>query len=489
MFIPLGKPLHENLSTRYLLVDALIEDLSEQAFAGLVAANLPDENYHVLMDEGKIVAILDSQFVGANLATVVSRCRAEPGGVSIHTYPQGLALTFAARMAAEPLYVNLSADFADLEKLIIKLMRELDRRWFIEVTTGKEKALIFIDAGNCTLITAAGEMLRVGGQTTGELRNSELKELIEKCHAQGGSFDVLFQRADEELFSVEAAQTATEHSESDSQNQSPDTTIPSQLSEEMKTAEAAAMQESAAGLDVESHAGFVWQNEDSDIALTEEPQAESLYPSKDDWQEPSRASAAFSDASDDEPEAVVNEISAPTAANDGEADSKVKKEAEALPTYDLMAALGNNREALEGLKMAEVKRLLGKMLKTITDAARTVEQRDNFNLHLRAGQLKIADRFAFLDPFGSEFEYFDGEIAFIGHCESAIFIEGITEAVKMAITEAAQASAKPVQLRAFINEELQRLLETNREEFALYHLDDSINEIIGRQLSKPSAAE
>jgi hypothetical protein len=182
-----------------------------------------------------------------------------------------------------------------------------------------------------------------------------------------------------------------------------------------------------------------------------------------------------------------------TAAASNASDEEMLQEqpavAQPLRTHDLMAALGNNREALEGLKMAEVKRLMGKILKTIGDAVRVVEQRDNFNLHLRAGQLKVADRFPFLDPFGAEFEYFDGEIAFVGHCESDIFIEGLTEAVKMAITEAAQASAKPVQLRTIINEELHRLLQSNREELELYHLDAAINDIIGRQMSKPRAAE
>src|SRR5689334_1099908 len=154
MFIPQGKPVHENLSTRYLRVDALIEDLREQSFAGLVEAKLPDEEYRVMMDNGKMVAVLDSKFAKTNVKRLVSHCRAERGSVSFYAYPQGLALKFAARMVADPLYVNLSADFADLEKLIVKLMRETDRRWFIEVTTGKEKALIFIDDGNCALITA-----------------------------------------------------------------------------------------------------------------------------------------------------------------------------------------------------------------------------------------------------------------------------------------------------------------------------------------------
>lgn len=491
MFIPQGKPVHENLSTRYLLVDALIEDLREQSFAGLVEAKLPDEEYRVMMDDGKVVAVLDSKFAKTNVKKLVSHCRAERGGVSFYAYPQGLALKFAARMVAEPLYVNLSADFADLEKLIVKLMRETDRRWFIEVTTGKEKALIFIDDGNCALITATGELRSVGGQTTAELRNSELRELIEKCHAQGGSFDVLFQRADEEMnpdLLTDESEPLEEANEALSQT---DAMAEPQHAGEKRAEQMAVEAESSVSEEMpletiddvappEEIIDWEQHHEVEPLEVFQEELPETLP------EQPLHADTPTAGSGDS-----VIEMSTATAssASDKEMLREQPTAAQSLRTHDLMAALGNNREALEGLKMAEVKRLMGKILKTVGDAVRVVEQRDNFNLHLRAGQLKVADRFPFLDPFGAEFEYFDGEIAFVGHCESDTFIEGLTEAVKMAITESAQASAKPVQLRTIINEELHRLLQSNREELELYHLDAAINDIIGRQMSKPRAAE
>ena len=36
MFIPRGKPVHENLASSYVLLDALCEDLCEGGFSGIV---------------------------------------------------------------------------------------------------------------------------------------------------------------------------------------------------------------------------------------------------------------------------------------------------------------------------------------------------------------------------------------------------------------------------------------------------------------------
>jgi hypothetical protein len=154
----------------------------------------------------------------------------------------------------------------------------------------------------------------------------------------------------------------------------------------------------------------------------------------------------------------------------------------ALPTRELMALPGNFEGLDEAIKMADIRRLLGKIIKTIEEVHRGVEQKDNFQIHLRAGQLKIADLYPFLDPFGSEFEYLDGEVVFIGKVEPEAFVSGLTDALIFAVTEAAQASSQPLRLRSCIAEELKDLLNRNREDFARFELDVSIKRIIGPQM-------
>jgi hypothetical protein len=139
---------------------------------------------------------------------------------------------------------------------------------------------------------------------------------------------------------------------------------------------------------------------------------------------------------------------------------------------------GDPVEVEEAETMAEIKRLMSEIARTIDDASRAVEQRDAFSMYLRAGQLRIADRYPFLDPFGAEFEYLSGEIAFIGKTTSAQFKEGLTESLRLAVVGLAQSSAQPARLRAHVSEDLDKLLERMRPELERFGLDEAIEQII-----------
>lgn len=128
--------------------------------------------------------------------------------------------------------------------------------------------------------------------------------------------------------------------------------------------------------------------------------------------------------------------------------------------------------------MAEVKRLMAEIARTVEDAIESVEHRSTFPIHLRAGQLKVADRYPFLDPFGPEFEYLAGEIAFVGHVRPADFVQGLTEALKLALHGVAQASAQPARVRGRVSDALRWLLSRQQTEFEAYGLDESIREIL-----------
>jgi hypothetical protein len=53
MFIPRGKAVHENLASSYVLLDALVEDLCEGGFSGIVEVVLRVTDSHVIIDRGK----------------------------------------------------------------------------------------------------------------------------------------------------------------------------------------------------------------------------------------------------------------------------------------------------------------------------------------------------------------------------------------------------------------------------------------------------
>jgi hypothetical protein len=97
---------------------------------------------------------------------------------------------------------------------------------------------------------------------------------------------------------------------------------------------------------------------------------------------------------------------------------------------------------------------------------------------LRAGQLRIADRFPFLDPFAGEFEYLAGEIVFVGHATAEEFVVGLTEALKLAVEAVTQSTAYADRFRSYVTEDLRKLLARERDEFERCGLDQAIEEII-----------
>ncbi|HET9532255.1 MAG TPA: hypothetical protein VFQ92_17985, partial [Blastocatellia bacterium] len=154
------------------------------------------------------------------------------------------------------------------------------------------------------------------------------------------------------------------------------------------------------------------------------------------------------------------------------------EETESGPEAHAPTEAGDAETLSEGEAMVEIKRLMGEITRTIEEAARTAEPQSKFSMYLRAGQLKIADRFPFLDPFGAEFEYLGGEIAFIGKTSTAEFIKGLTEALKLAVTGVAESSTQPARLRKHVAEDLRRLQSRIGTELERFGLHDSIDEIV-----------
>jgi uncharacterized Zn finger protein (UPF0148 family) len=128
--------------------------------------------------------------------------------------------------------------------------------------------------------------------------------------------------------------------------------------------------------------------------------------------------------------------------------------------------------------MEDLKRLMSEIARTIEGATKEVEPGDSFSIYLRAGQLKVAERYPFLDPFGAEFEYLAGEIAFVGRAGAEDFVAGLTEALRHAVAGVVQTSVQPTRLRIYIVEDLRQLLANNREDFERYGLDKTIEQII-----------
>ncbi|HXU38043.1 MAG TPA: hypothetical protein VN937_16900, partial [Blastocatellia bacterium] len=85
----------------------------------------------------------------------------------------------------------------------------------------------------------------------------------------------------------------------------------------------------------------------------------------------------------------------------------------------------------------------------------------------------------FLDPFASEFEYLTGEIVFVGQATAEQFVAGLTEALSLAIESLAETNTYGEKFRAYVREDLGKLLARSRTELESYGLDQVIHQIIG----------
>jgi hypothetical protein len=463
MFFPRGKALHENLATSYLLVDALIDDLCDGGFSGIVEILLHDAEGHIIIEQGKVAASLlksnQKSESPASVQEMAARSRAERGRVSIYSYTTEVASALARRADSEPLYTQLSTDFADLGKMLAKLARESDREWLIEVRTkGGAQALIYLRENDCLVVTPEGD---TDVADRSDLTGSRvLDDLLDESSRAGAIFDVYFRLpsdAIEEIEEIEESRsTPPAHSEE---------TYASADGEDVEIEEYEVSQAT-----MNQKESFTTSHVDTNLeAVSTEPARVEANQSARKIEQPS------SSQSDSDENAYREEI---------KTSEPLSLPVESLPdaarqgmTAHLFASTRVAESAGEA-EMIEVKRLMGEIARTVEESIRAVSQQSNFAMHMRAGQLRVADRYPFLDPFGNEFEYLAGEIAFVGRAKPDDFIAGLTEALRIALASALRSVSQPARLRAIAAEDLRSLGERYRSEFEEFGLDQSVERIM-----------
>jgi hypothetical protein len=469
MFIPRTAPLYENLATSFVIVDALVEDLCQGGFTGVVEIVLREADGLIVIGDSQVLSASESKggdvVTLSNPALIASKSRTERGRLSVYKLSAESAEAVAKRFLAGGLYSGLSTEFADPEKMVSKLRRETGREWFIEIVaeSGLE-GLIHLKNGSLHSVTsdpAAPE----GEQSA--------RRLLDECKAHGGNFDVYHSEVGAttlpQLLGIAAAPLERRPSEdtpgtSQGIPVNAEASPPAQPVEEpfMPSVDVALKPPPAPALSDVKSSDFKLSDVKHDSG---QPALQDIQDTQANAPEESAVAAqpAFERAPEaPKPAAVVPSLSGPPP-----------------PTRQLtgIAALGTG-ELTEAEAMIGIKRVMAEIASTIEGATKQVENRNTFSMYLRAGQLKIADRYPFLDPFGAEFEYHAGEIAFIGNDKPEIFIEGVTEALRLAVVGVVEASTAPDRLRTQIHTDLYALSEQRGQELKDLGLEDSIQQII-----------
>jgi len=427
MFIPRGKVIHERLATSYVLVDALVVDLCEGGFSGAVEVLLKEVDGFVIILNGKVAAVAETrkeahqdEFKRGSVLELAARARLERGAISIHEYSVEIARIVADRINAEPLYDRLKIEFGNLENMIAKLANEVDREWFIEVDADDGlRALLHLSGGHCRLIESTGASDDRPFSMDPTI-NLALRKLLDECKHAGGTFRVLFKPSSD---------TTNDFNELDEER------------------------------------GFIASTPpwiDAGNVVSIEPATEDQIEIQASQRVLSAPVSVFSP--------VLESVDTSDPASD-DFEGVLAPPASAQPSGELPSV--NSDET-----MWELKRLMGEIARTIEGAAQAVDHHDSFSLALRAGQLKIADQYPFLDPFRNEFEYLDGELVFIGKATAEDFVVGLTEALDLAIAGVSRSTEYGDKFRGYVIEDLRSLLARDRSEFERFGLDQVIEHLL-----------
>lgn len=126
-----------------------------------------------------------------------------------------------------------------------------------------------------------------------------------------------------------------------------------------------------------------------------------------------------------------------------------------------------NEEAISPLVL-----LMSEVVSVIEDAVGSRDGANGFAIELRAGQLEVAERYPFLDPFAAEFEYHAGEIAFVGSVDPEEFAAGLAEALHVAVAGLSRRDGvEGDRLRHRVSEALVQLYAQRRAEFDAFGLE------------------
>ena len=136
-YIPKGKPMHEKLSTSFVRVEALLEELQSQGFTGYIVMAFPQSSGYIFVRGGQVLNAAEfserERRVGKQVREhLFHLAQQTKGTVSVYFLPEDIVTALSGIADGEAVYENLTSDFASLSKLITRLTNER-RTYFISL--------------------------------------------------------------------------------------------------------------------------------------------------------------------------------------------------------------------------------------------------------------------------------------------------------------------------------------------------------------------
>jgi hypothetical protein len=422
MLVPRGKPIHENLSTSYVNVAALLADLQVNEFTGYVSIGFWNYEGFIFLSRGQILNAYEQTDAGVKrereaLDSILSRAQARSGAVSFFSHSDAVIRAIAGVINGEVVYRDLSSEFTNLEKLVEKLMRAPEHAWFVEAALEKSLGggIIYIVGGKAEAVVSMRESEGAGEFYTAQGEDG-LAALYEKIRTGGGVFHVY--KSSETLPYGAAAAIAN-----------------FRLAEPETTASLA-----AAPKDPSFAARTL------SVAAPLEPAREPL---------PAGGGAGFA------AEPIVDTVFV----EDAEDAAALRAEPSPAGT------------SLTNEQYSELINLMGEVVSAVEQSATETTRKQDFSMSLREALIRIAEHYPFLDPFAAEFEYAGGEVVFLGKARPADFVVGLSQALRLTIQDL-ERRFPDTGIRSRIELALDSLHKRRQLDFERYGLEIALNEIL-----------
>jgi hypothetical protein len=451
-YIPKGKPMHEKLSTKFVRMEGLLEELQAESFNGYIMLNFPQTSGFLFIQDGKVINAAEvagpDQRAGIAIQEQLLRLSQQTKGtLSVYYLQKEIVQTLAAIADGEAVYHNLTSDWANLGKLIKKLSAER-RTYFINLAfEAAARGLIYVDGEKIEAACTAGDDHLLGAEALNRLTQDSENTVATFSVYRQADAGALSQFNDRE---VEASLNRLVS------QASPSPAKPSPLTVTPAPAETVTPQPAVTPAPVQA-APATPASASASAPVTSPvatPYYESLLPSGNGMpaatSSPQLAEAKSKVATFDDILEVV-EVEAPVrpaAPVSSPASATGVSAAQVTP-----APLPETSKS--GNEMRDLMQLMSQVVAAVERGMTVAGRGSSFPTALRAGLLAVTERYPFLDPFAAEFEYQEKEIVFVGTAQSGEFASGLTEALRQMVEDLIFSSNGRV--RDYIAEELRKV--------------------------------
>jgi hypothetical protein len=483
-YVPKGIPMHEKLSTSFVRVEALFDELKLQGFTGHVDLVFPQTTGQVYFSNGQILNAVETtgseRHSGKQVTDQLIRLSLQTRGqVSIYNLQKEAILALAGIADGEIVYHNLTSDFASLGKLVRKMARE-QQLCFISLSFADQPSqggLVYIEGEKIEAFSSTSQGLSTGAQALQQLESQSDTRLaaFSLYRAKGREVPSFDERDVERSFhtltpSAPAAQPAV--AAPAAQTASPLTTtlplppmpVPAFTAPPPVPVASAVAAPAATAPTLPTIA----ESNPAEVPAVQARAAETPRQTEENVLEVGETRSFNNGGAAIPPPPTPPPFVSTPSATAAKADSSARQATQGASTITLP-------ESKPTADMSELTGLMSNVIAAVERGMTVAGRGSSFPTALRAGLLAVTEQYPFLDPFAAEFEYHDREIVFVGSATPDEFAKGLTEALRQMVEDLIYSSNGRV--RDYIAEEISKVEKERDADLSRFSLDNITKKI------------